>query len=105
MKKLIVKDGYVIAVHDEEQIVEGLYPGCEVVFCANDKLPRADEGMPLVPQDLGLSYIEKRRAEYGSVGEQLDMLYKDIVAGTDLRLGMFADHIASVKAAVPKDRK
>ena len=43
-------------------------------------------------------YIEKRRAAYASLADQLDMQYHDSVNGTTT----WADHIASVKAAYPK---
>ena len=39
---------------------------------------------------------------YGSIGDQLDMLYKDIVAGTVTTSGTFANHIKAVKDANPK---
>lgn len=43
------------------------------------------------------SYEVLRRGAYGDVGEQLDMLYKDMVNGTT----NWQDHIAAVKAIVP----
>ena len=39
---------------------------------------------------------------YASVGDQLDMLYKDIVAGTVTTSGTWATHIKAVKDANPK---
>lgn len=36
--------------------------------------------------------------EYGPIGDQLDMIYKDQVNGTTT----FKDHVAAVKAAHPK---
>jgi hypothetical protein len=39
-----------------------------------------------------------RKVAYGDVGAQLDMLYKDMVNGTNF----WQDHIASVKASIPK---
>ena len=39
---------------------------------------------------------------YASIGEQLDMLYKDIVAGTVTTSGTWATHIKAVKDANPK---
>ena len=39
---------------------------------------------------------------YASIGDQLDMLYKDIVAGTVTTSGTWATHIKAVKAANPK---
>ena len=39
---------------------------------------------------------------YGSIGDQLDMLYKDILAGKLDTTGTWATHIKSVKDANPK---
>ena len=39
---------------------------------------------------------------YASIGDQLDMLYKDIVAGTITTSGTWATHIKAVKDANPK---
>ena len=39
---------------------------------------------------------------YASIGDQLDMLYKDIVAGTVTASGTWATHIKAVKDANPK---
>ena len=39
---------------------------------------------------------------YASLGDQLDMLYKDIVAGTLDTTGTWATHIKAVKDANPK---
>ena len=39
---------------------------------------------------------------YATIGDQLDMLYKDIVAGTVTTSGIWATHIKAVKEANPK---
>ena len=39
---------------------------------------------------------------YPTIGDQLDMLYKDIVAGTVTTSGTWATHIKAVKDANPK---
>jgi hypothetical protein len=39
---------------------------------------------------------------YATLGDQLDMLYKDIVAGTVTTSGTWATHIKAVKDANPK---
>ena len=39
---------------------------------------------------------------YASIGDQVDMLYKDIVAGTVTTSGTWATHIKAVKDANPK---
>jgi len=42
--------------------------------------------------------IDKRVAEYGAVGDQLDMMYNDAINGTTT----WTDHITAVKTANPK---
>ena len=49
-------------------------------------------------------YKVARGIMYGSLGDQLDMLYKEVVAtGTISADGPWATHIANVKATLPKD--
>ena len=48
------------------------------------------------------SYKSKRRESYDSLANQLDMLYKDIVAGKQDTSGTWATHIKAVKDANPK---
>ena len=43
-------------------------------------------------------YIEARQEAYGSIGDQLDMQYKDAINGTTT----WKDHIAQVKSDNPK---
>ena len=43
-------------------------------------------------------YQDKRIQAYGSIGDQLDMQYKDLVNGTTV----WKDHIAKVKSDIPK---
>ena len=44
----------------------------------------------------------KRKSSYGEIGDQLDMLYKDMVAGKGDSTGEWFKHIKSVKDANPK---
>ena len=49
-------------------------------------------------------YKVARGIGYGSIGDQLDMLYKEIQStGTISSTGPWAQHIASIKSAIPKD--
>lgn len=48
--------------------------------------------------DQQFGYIQARQEAYGSIAEQLDMMYWDGVNGTTV----WADHIAQVKADNPK---
>ena len=43
-------------------------------------------------------YKDDRRKAYGSIGDQMDMQYWDLVQGTDT----FKNHVSAVKAAFPK---
>ena len=49
-----------------------------------------------------LQVIEDRRLAYGSIGDQLDMLYKDLVAGKVDATGEWAKAIKKVKDDNPK---
>lgn len=50
------------------------------------------------------AYKVARNIGYGSIGDQLDMLFKELQAtGTISNSGAWATHIASIKAAIPKD--
>ena len=49
-----------------------------------------------------MAYAEARIAEYGSIGDQLDMLYKDIDAGKLNKNGAWYKFIKKVKEDNPK---
>ena len=50
------------------------------------------------------AYRVARTIAYTEIGNQLDMLYKELKAtGTISNSGPWATHIASVKAEIPKD--
>ena len=49
-----------------------------------------------------LEVIENRVIEYGSLGDQLDLLYKDLVAGNLDETGEWAKFIKDVKDNNPK---
>tara|TARA_Y100001949_G_scaffold165421_1_gene161133 strand:- start:490 stop:792 length:303 start_codon:yes stop_codon:yes gene_type:complete len=46
-----------------------------------------------------VSYEDKRIKAYGSIGDQLDMQYRDLKDGTTV----WKDHIAKVKTDIPKN--
>jgi len=58
-----------------------------VIDCANNKW-----------NDQQFGYIEARQEAYGSIGDQLDMQYKDLLNDTTTR----KDQIAQVKTDSPK---
>ena len=72
----------------------------------NDKLEFTDADYAQSVTDLANSkwdaqqfgYIQARQEAYGSIGDQLDMQYKDLVDGTTV----WKDHIATVKSDNPK---
>ena len=72
----------------------------------NDKLEFTDADYAQSVTDLANSkwdaqqfgYIQARQEAYGSIGDQLDMQYKDLVDGTTT----WKDHIATVKSDNPK---
>jgi len=45
----------------------------------------------------------KRKTEYGDIGEQLDLLYKDLIAGKVDATGEWAKKIKAVKDSNPKE--
>lgn len=58
----------------------------------------------LIPGFTEHAYKVARSIAYTGVGDQLDMLFKELQAtGTISNSGPWATHIASVKAAIPKD--
>lgn len=49
-------------------------------------------------------YRVARQIAYTGIGEQLDMIFKEIQStGTISNTGAWASHVAAVKAAIPKD--
>ena len=72
----------------------------------NEKLEFTDADYAQAVTDLANSkwdtqqfgYIQARQEAYGSIGDQLDMQYKDLVDGTTT----WKDHIATVKSDNPK---
>ena len=50
-----------------------------------------------------LEVIEDRQIAYGSIGDQLDLLYKDLVAGNLDETGEWAKFIKQVKDDNPKE--
>ena len=69
-------------------------------------IPTEDEiktaAVSQIETDISLDYQWKRANEYPQLKEQLDSLYKDIVAGTVTTSGAFATAIKAVKDKYPK---
>jgi len=94
--QLVLKDNYVLATHEDGQVLVGLYPGCEVVSYAGaikpgDPDPRTDREKMQV-------YRDQRRQAYPPLADQLDMIYHDQVNGTTT----WQDMITAVKDQHPK---
>ena len=53
----------------------------------------------LMAENIALEYARKRRPDYPEIGDQMDMIYKDMKNGTSTH----ADAVEAVKAKWPKD--
>ena len=90
--------------------VYSLYSTSVTVSGTDDKLNAVDKDgneISINMDDVNADYISKnykneRLVKYASIGDQLDMLYKDIVDGKLDTTGTWATHIKAVKDANPK---
>lgn len=97
--QLVIKNGVVIATHDDSQNISSLYQDCEIVFVEENIA--IEYGVTIDPrneEEKKKSYRDKRRCVYPSFGDQLDMIYHDIVDGTST----WIDAIAKIKNKFPK---
>ena len=78
-----------------DDVVVPLTPAEQVEVDASNAAWEAPEAVKARRNEL---IKEKRQAEYGPIGDQLDMIYHDEVDGAT----KWKDHIAAVKAANPK---
>jgi len=79
-----------------------LINGERVAFTAEEEAARDKEEAAWKTEQAAKEYIRKRRESYPSIPEQLDLLYKDIVAGKLDTTGTWATRIKAVKDANPK---
>ena len=99
---LVSYQGYIeqiVEPGEEFEIYEGSDATIKWVQCNNDSVT-VDWIMKdgaFVDRTQHISYTLQRQVAYGSIGNQLDMLYKDQINGTTT----FKDHVAAVKAAHP----
>jgi len=101
MMQLIIKDGLVIATHEDYQDVADLYPDTECVSW--DELPMQGpfDDFPYDPrteEQKKEAYKDARRVSYPPVADQLDMIYRDQLEGTTT----WVDTITAVKEQFPK---
>ena len=104
--QLIIKDGKIVATHEDHQVVADKYSGCECISW-NKPLPDhkldsdgfpMDQDDPRSAEEKTDTYRDERRVAYPSVEDQLDMIYHDTVDGTTT----WTDSITTVKNAHPK---
>ena len=102
MQQLVIKDGKVVALHETYQDLRGKYPGCEIIVYAREVVTDSngdwDEDDPRTDEEKKQAYKDRRRLEYPTVADQLDMLYHDAVGGTTT----WKDAITAVKVKHPK---
>ncbi len=79
-----------------------LINGERVAFTAEEETARDTEEAAWKTEQAAKEYIGKRRESYPSIPEQLDLLYKDMVAGKMDATGSWATRIKAVKDANPK---
>jgi hypothetical protein len=100
MYQLVLKDGEVIATHGMHIDIADKYPGCEII--TRHTCPVSTElgygPDPRTTEEKKESYKDKRRLEYPTVEEQLDMLYHDTLDATTT----WTDAITAVKVKHPK---
>ncbi len=94
--QLVIKNGKVVATHDDNQSVAALYPDCDVVSYQGSVLPGNPD--PRTDEEKAKVYRDKRRIQYPTVADQLDMIYHDQVNGTTV----WRDTVAAVKSQFPK---
>lgn len=102
MYQLVLKNGRVVATHEVHQDVSDAYPGCEIVTMSRP-LPLDEAGDwlsadPRTDEEKKQAYKDRRRLEYPTVADQLDMLYHDALDGTTT----WRDAITVVKDRHPK---
>ena len=99
---------------DKGDIIFQLYPNVVVVNWEGETPTAKDASGNIVSVDLSAVEAELAKQDYknkrvstgstvySSFGDQLDMLYKDMVAGKLDTTGTWATHIKAVKDANPK---
>jgi hypothetical protein len=100
MYQLVIKNGEVIATHEMHTDVADKYPGCEII--SYPTCPSSTElgygPDPRTAQEKREAYRDKRRLEYPTMVDQLDMIYHDAMNGTTT----WTDAITVVKTRHPR---
>lgn len=100
MYQLVLRDGKVIATHEAWVDIVDKYPGCEIVTTSMhpDDTAMGFGPDPRTEEEKKQAYKDKRRLEYPTIADQLDMLHHDAVNGTTV----WRDALTSVKVKYPK---
>jgi len=96
--QLIIKNGKVIATHNDSQTVAHFYPGTECVKWDGPFEFTIGAPDPRTQQHKNNSYKDKRRVAYPSIEDQLDMMFNDLENGTTT----WRDAINDIKIMYPK---
>ncbi len=102
MYQIVILNGVPVAEHEMHQDIRGLYPGAEIVVM-DRPIPLGEDGDwvledPRTDEEKKEMYRSKRRLEYPSIEEQLDMLYHDTINHTNT----WTNAITTVKERHPK---
>ena len=102
MIQLVLQDGRIVATHEMHQDVRAQYPGCEIVSYDGTIPLDGDGGWieadPRTDEERKQAYKDRRRLEYPTVVDQLDMIYHDAMNGTTT----WKDAITAVRVKHPK---
>jgi hypothetical protein len=94
--QLVLRNGVILATHDDGQQLRGLYPGCLIVNYNGNATPGDVD--PRSNEEKSRAYRDQRRLAYPPLEDQLDMIYWDKINGTSI----WRDAIAAVKTRYPK---
>ncbi len=101
--QLIIKDGNILATHEDHQDIAHLYPDTECIqWDESLEMLSPIEGPtpdPRTEQQKKDNYKDKRRVAYPSISDQLDMMFHDKVNNTTT----WVDAINDIKIKYPKE--
>ncbi len=98
--QLIIKDGIVIATHEDHQVIAHRYPDTECIFWYEPIEFEMDKETldPRSNKQKQDNYKDKRRIAYPNILDQLEMIYNDKKNGTDT----FVKALDDIKIMYPK---
>lgn len=88
--QLVIKNGLVVASHEDWQVLDGLYPGCEIVPW-DQALPADPMGLPPDPRgsDVPLTVDVARRRKLGALSAwKIGMLARGFDTGLGFTVGI-----------------